>query len=714
MCKKSARNVIFLLLLILNSHSLFAQAEESPPIVITARSYEDRIVLRYFATTPQLFKVANQSGYIIEKAIAVSNQSKEQLVYTPIKNSPYKRWNEDQWTNGFSLKSKADSNETNLAGLAMGLTEGNAFMATGDMLSDNLKSLNEIRNKIDNNFSFTIMASLQSKLAAEGLGLWAEDKEVQVGKNYWYRIRVNSTSSNKNDWVYITVQCKPFSQLYLKNDTLVKVVPGDQTIQFSFPESLDYFAYFIYRKDGPTKPFKKLTTTPSIQLTPIDFEGTGRYGYVDSGLINYQRYQYKITVFTPFADELVLGEFSAMPKDLTPPPSPNLTSAKHITPKEILLQWNISAKLPTDFKGFNIGKSNNDKDGFKKINTQLLPANTNSFKDTKFATDESIYYIIEAVDTAGNASYSFPLMVALVDSTPPAAPVIQSAIIDSIGKITITFKPNTEKDFLGYQLMKANAADHDFSIVYQSFNDSTDEKVFMLYDSTSLNTLTKKIYYKAIAFDSHFNQSIASTIIEVKRPDTIPPIAPMIVDYKISDTAIQLIYVPSESEDVITQYLFRKDISSNIVDTLMVSPDLTKSSFSDIRFNSGKQYEYSMSAKDDAGLFSKLSPPILIISPKQTRLPKPVVTGTYSKDKNEIALRFSVNTNLDENNTSVIIYAKNSLEASWNKLEIVPYKKNTSHSVKPLSDNKEIYFSIVLVDKQGKSSVFSETLKLVL
>jgi hypothetical protein len=714
MCNPSARKLIFLLILIIGSHSMFAQAVDGPPIVITARSYEDRIVLRYFATTPQLFKVANQSGYIIEKAMAVSNQSKEQLTYTPIKNSPYKRWNEDQWTAGFKQKTIADSNETNLAGLAMGLTEGNAFMATGDMLSDNLKSLNEIRNKVGNNFSFTIMASLQSKLAAEGLGLWAEDKEVQVGKNYWYRIRVNQTSVNKNDWVYIAVQCKPFSQLYLKNDTLVKVVPGDQTIQFSFPESLDYFAYFIYRKDAATKPYKKLTPTPSIQLTPIDFEGTGRYGYVDSGLINYQRYQYKITVITPFADELVLGEFTAMPKDLTPPPAPNLTTAKHMAPKEIMLQWNMLAKLPTDFKGFNIGRSNNDNDGFKKINTQLLPANVNTFKDTKFTTDQSLYYIVEAVDTAGNSSYSFPLMVALVDSTPPAAPVIQSAIIDSVGKITIRFKPNTEKDFLGYQLMKANAADHDFSIVYQSFNDSTDEKVFVLYDSTTLNTLTKKIYYKAIAFDSHFNQSVDSKIIEVKRPDTIPPIAPMIVDYRISDTAIQLTYVPSESEDVVTQYLFRKEISANKVDTLMVSPDLTKSSFSDNSFNSGKQYEYTMIAKDDAGLFSKLSPPIVIMSPKQTRLPKPVVTATYSKDKNEISLSFSVNTFLDENNTSVIIYAKNNLEASWNKLEIVPYKKNTSHIVKPQSDNKELFFSIVLVDKQGRSSVFSEPLKLVL
>jgi hypothetical protein len=121
-----------------------------------------------------------------------------------------------------------------------------------------------------------------------------------------------------------------------------------------------------------------------------------------------------------------------------------------------------------------------------------------------------------------------------------------------------------------------------------------------------------------------------------------------------------------------------------------------------------------MIAKDDAGLFSKLSPPIVIMSPKQARLPKPVVSGVYLKDKREIALSFSASSNFDENNTSVIIYAKNRLESSWNKLEMVPYKKNTNHIVNPQSDNKEIYFSIVLIDKQGRSSVFSETLKLVL
>ncbi len=713
MRKPSAKNLIFLLLLLYCKLTSFAQAMEGPPIVITARSYENRIVLRYFATTPQLFKDANQWGYTIEKAIALTNQSKEQLVYTPIKNSPFKRWNEDQWTAAFKQKNTADSNETNLAGLAMGLTEGNAFMATGDLLSENLKSLNEIRNKVSNNFSFTIMASLQSKLAAEGLGLWAEDNDVQLGRNYWYRIKVNGTSAN-NNWVYTLVQCKPFDQRYLKKDTLVKVNPGDKSIQFNFPESLDYFAYHVYRKEGLNKPFKKLTSTPSIQLTPVDFEGSGNYGYLDSGLINYQPYQYKITVLTPFADELELAEFTAMPKDLTPPPSPNLMSAKHIAPKEIMLQWNTLSKLPADFKGFNIGRSNNDTAGFKKINTQLLPANTISFKDTKFTTDESLYYIVEAVDTAGNSSYSFPLMVALVDSTPPAEPIIESAIIDSVGKITIRFKPNIEKDFLGYQLMKANAADHDFSIVYQSFNDSTADKEFVLYDSTTLNTLTKKIYYKAIAFDKHFNQSLTSKIIEVKRPDTIPPISPMIVDYRLSDTAIQILFISSESEDLTKQFLFRKDLRANKLDTIWVSPDRSKTSFSDKTFSAGTQYEYTMMAQDDAGLFSKPSPPVLIMSPKQTRLPKPVVTGLYAKDKNEITLNFLVSNSLDQSNISVVVYAKNKPELNWNKLEIVPYKKDIGHRITPEPNSKEMYFSIVIIDNQGKSSVFSEPVKLVL
>lgn len=713
MYKQLTGNFIFLILLCLGKTVLNAQTTETDPIVITARSYSDKIVLRYFATSPQLFKVANQVGYRIEKAVAEPNKAKEDLNYSAIANNPFKRWNEEQWTAGFNQQSKADSVETKLAGLAMGLTEESALMATGDVLSDNLKSLNETRNKLGNNFSFMILASLQSKLAAKGLGLWAEDREVQPGKNYWYRIRVNTTSADKKDWIYISVQCNAFNPSYLKNDTLIRVVTGDKKIDFSIPESQDYFAFFVYRKDAPNKPFQKLTANASIQLKPEEYEGTGRLGHVDSGLMNYQTYQYRVTVATPFADELVLGEFTAMPIDLTPPPSPNLTIAKHIAPKEIALQWNMLAKLPSDFKGFNIGRSNNDKEGFKKINDKLLPPSSNGFKDTKFTTDESLYYIVEAVDTAGNSSYSFPLMVTLIDSTPPAVPVIESAVIDSVGKITIRFKPNTEKDFLGYQLMKANAADHDFSIVYQSFNDSTSEKEFVLYDSTTLNTLTPNIYYKAIAFDSHFNQSLASKIIQVKRPDTIPPISPMIIDYRITDTAIQIAYVPSESIDLKTQYLLRQEMGSNKTDTVMVSSDFKRLSFSDLTFKPGTQYQYAMIAKDEAGLYSKLSPPVTVLSPKITRLPKPVITGTSAKDKKEVLLTFSISPSLNEKNISVIIYAKTSMEAaSWTKMDQVDFVRN--YTFKPSLDSKEVFFSIVIVDKQGRSSVFSDTIKLSL
>ncbi|GLR20037.1 hypothetical protein GCM10007940_46530 [Portibacter lacus] len=57
-------------------------------------------------------------------------------------------------------------------------------------------------------------------------------------------------------------------------------------------------------------------------------------------------------------------------------------------------------------------------------------------------------------------------------------------------------------------------------------------------DSISLKTLIKNIYYCVIAIDYSYNQSEASEILEVKRPDIIPPEASIFTDYNVSEEGI--------------------------------------------------------------------------------------------------------------------------------------------------------------------------------
>jgi len=705
-------SIIAFSLCFINSYS---QSDNEPTLIVGARSYNNKILLRYFPTSPFLFTAANRNGYIVERAIQNKSLANENLNYSALKSSPIKPWSEKKWEEELKNRNPVDSNEIKLAAFAMALGMQTEVKKNVDVLENDLKSLKEKQAESQNKFAFVLFSTSGSLLAAEGLGMLAIDDNVSLGTIYVYRVRINNNAQPKpEDWVYLTVECKAFNPLYLKGKTEVKINEGDKTIDFSFPQSIEYYAFSVERSKDGGKTFDKLSDKPEIKLKPSGYDEKSDNGYLDSNLVNYKKYQYRIYGSTIFADQLLLAEFEAMPRDRTPPPSPFLKSAKQTKPKEVEVIWEMPNEKMFDLKGFIISRSKSDAGGYISITKTMLSSSTRKFSDNGFDNESENYYKVQAVDTAGNMSYSFPIHAILIDSTPPSVPVISSAIIDSLGKITITIKPNTEKDFMGYQLLKANAADHEFSVIKETYNDSSEEKVFVLYDSTTLNTLSKKIYYQAIAFDTHFNQSEPSIIIELKRRDTIPPVSPVITDFFISDTSIQINFVNSSSEDVIANLLLRRQVGKVKFDTIFINRNNQTNSFKDIDFLSGVQYEYAMIAKDDGILYSKISNTVILKSKINNRLPTPIVIPNYDRNKEEVALQFILSDKLNNQKITVEIFYKTPQNDNWLKLKSVLHEKGKPFTYKPEKGLKELSYSITITDSNNRRSNFSEAVKLIL
>ena len=100
----------------------FAQQSGTPNTVtlaISARSYADRIVLRYAPANPILFSQANKVGYIVERANFIKGVPNDKLTFTPIPGSPYKRWSEEQWEKALKEEKLKDTTAAKIAGLAM-------------------------------------------------------------------------------------------------------------------------------------------------------------------------------------------------------------------------------------------------------------------------------------------------------------------------------------------------------------------------------------------------------------------------------------------------------------------------------------------------------------------------------------------------------------------------------------------------------------------
>lgn len=676
-------------------------------LVITARSYQDHIVLRYDPTTPILLYQANKSGYIVEKANFIPGISFDKLAFTAITGSPFIRWNDQKWRTALSK----DTTQADLIALAMAYTD--PATTGGDLLKNGLTSLMEEKNNADMRYGFALIAANRNQVASEGLALRVSDSDVTPGKTYVYRVRINQAVQNPaTDIAYVKVTCQNFNENYLRNDKVVKIVEGDGSITFSFPESSEYYAFNAERSDNASASFKRITNTPVLNFSPKGYQGTTDFACRDTSLTNYRKYRYRIMVSTAFADELLLAEFDAMPRDRTPPPAPFLKSATHVKPGEVELQWEMTGKPVGDLKGFMIKRGASENGNYELISKEILPSSTQIFTDKGFDPGGPNYYLVEAVDTAGNSSHSYPAYVTLIDSTPPAVPVISSAKIDSLGKITIKVKPNTEKDFMGYQVLKANAREHEFSVVTETFKDSLGRTTFVMNDSTTLNTLTKHIYYKVIAFDTHFNQSEPSKIIELTKRDTIPPVSPLITGFAVNDTSVVIRFANSSSEDAVRNILLRRENARDKFDTLFSNTNSRIISFVDAKIVGGRSYEYAMVARDDGGLFSKISKSIQVRTLPNNRIPKPKLEGSYDLQRKKISLLFVTDDRINNKKLKVELYKRSEKKSAWVNFKTIDYEKGKLFQDDPEKGQNGMIYTIRLTDENQNSSNFSNELEI--
>ena len=119
---------------------------------------------------------------------------------------------------------------------------------------------------------------------------------------------------------------------------------------------------------------------------------------------------------------------------------------------------------------------------------------------------------------------------------------------------------NTENDIKGYRVYSANDPKFEFKLVTNNVIADT-----FFIEKINLNTLTEKIFYKVRAVDLRENHSSLSDVIEVIRPDIIPPVRPIIKDIVDVNNLPQIVWLNSTSSDVVSHIIYRKPASYNFV-----------------------------------------------------------------------------------------------------------------------------------------------------
>ncbi|MCU0426279.1 MAG: hypothetical protein MUF71_11705 [Candidatus Kapabacteria bacterium] len=596
-------------------------AQQQQPLNIgkiagTARSSTDSIILRWGVSSALAWRMANDTGYVVERLTLDS-------LFKPVPNSlikltpqPIKPWSLAEWKSRATARKQEKNTYAAIAtqmlyGKIQANTQGSANNAAGGI---NLNAVDAAATEFQTRFAYSLVAADNDAFAAEGLALRLVDTSVRAGESYTYRVFIPlRDKAYAIDTAYIFARAEPFQAVQADIALEAKAGDGSITVKWSPTGTKGYAGFFLYRADKANPTFKRLNTAP---LLGNSNDSTKTSQFTDTTITNYKLYRYRLTAITAFADETLPLEVATFGRDLTPPPAPTLDKPEQTAQTTVKLKWSMPKTLPKDLAGFVVMRSSRSLEGFKALprdaeaearadtsgteyEGKRLPATAREFTDTD-ADEEEPYYAVVAVDTAGNRAHSFAGYVIMRNMIPIAAPKGLAATIDSLGVVRLRWNLGEEKAIAGYRVFRANNPTQEFSLLT---GDMLRDTVFT--DTISLNTLTKSVFYRVAAVDKRYVVSQPSRILTVKRPDIVPPLAPMFTSVIVRDTAVSLAWQPSASDDVSYQALSRRVVGASWQLVKIIPP--FERTYNDASITQQTEYEYRIIAVDSAGLRSEPS-----------------------------------------------------------------------------------------------------------
>lgn len=603
---------------------------------VITRYTGNSVILRWAPDRAGGWHVGNKIGYIIERTEIAKDSVYNPENFSPLNIGPLKPWPLDDW------EKIAGEGKSKYAAIAAQSLYGEGFKGAG--LLDNA-------DEFQNRYSFALLAADFSPETAEALGLRYVDKQIEKDKLYIYRIRLADKSANYSiDTAYQVVNTNELEEL--PEVIPFDIIEDELKITFYWDRLLYnqyYSAYYIERSsDGKT--YERLTEEPYINALSADFKGNKEIIiFTDSVPKNYKPYYYRFIGLNSFG-ELSANKkpIKAMGRDRTPPAPPTAIKAKPLSSTSVKITWQKEAK-EKDMLGYIVSRSQDFEGTFVPLFSKPIKPGKIEYTDESAVEYGTNYYMVSALDTAGNISNSLVSYAMMIDSIPPAQPIGLIGTVDTTGLVTLSWKLGPERNIKGYNVFFSNSKDHTFTTVN---NHPIQDTIF--YDTIQVKTLTEEIFYTINAVDVNFSRSEMSDTIMIKRPDMIAPTSVVFADFSIDKEGITLNWINSSSTDVVEYILLRAQENQEFQEIARFPVSEDRSSYKDVVVESNKLYTYSMITVDDAGLKSELAAPMTLKMRNKENL-ELVTELSLEKNSEEkfIAINWAYN---DENVHKYVVY----------------------------------------------------------
>jgi hypothetical protein len=451
---------------------------------------------------------------------------------------------------------------------------------------------------------FHSMLCLSNREAAIVSGLFYADKKIIKGEKYTYfltkagkgldGILAQTTLSSTDPYVFKKPLLK--KDYYSRGRVILAWDKIDTLVQF-IP------IYNVYRSDEKKAGYKKLNVEPIYALydgpSIID---TMLVSSTDTTIEKGKSYYYKVRGVDVFGEYSPYSEPYLVSPKIPMEYAPLIIEIKKVgSPYQINLKWQIQPKDEENVASIQLFKSTKQDTLFVPLSIKFKLSDRN-YSDKNLTKNN--YYKLLMIGKAGDSLWSSPAYMLVPDSIPPAAPVIKSAICDSLGRVTITWSHNKEIDLYGFYIYKGNYKNEEFARIANILRVDT-----IYVDTISLRVMDDAVYYEVVALDDSYNRSLSSNIMRAKRYDTIKPTSAVFRTFKSTKKGILLEWGNSSSFDVVKTTLYRKlkgEIDWHVYKVFARDQD-KYSTFIDTLLQKGYWYEYKLQTTDDDNLVSNFS-----------------------------------------------------------------------------------------------------------
>jgi hypothetical protein len=678
------KRTIFIAILSLVIFTNPTQAQKSG-VKLIASPRQDSVLLRWGPTNSSTWRLGNEYGYMVKRYTVLQGKKIPKVIPEVILNlQPLKPASIESWEKYADDKYVSIAAEciygSVLGGVSVG---GNPHIA--------YKKYKEEKHR----FSFALYAADQSLKTAELSGLYFADKTAQVNEKYLYKVYINCPDSLAVDTAFYFTGLSEYQALPKPLELAAEWKDKEVNLSWNILYLKHiYNSYFVEKSSDGGKNYQRISENATVQVADKDINPHYMYK-TDTLLDNKTTVYYRIKGISAFGETGPASD-SIFGKGTLP-----ITNAPVIITNEVInnnfikLYWEYPENMNDYITGFHIYHSKKPS-GKKKLIYKGTEPEAREFTDS--TPGFTNYYLISVYNEKTEKLSPLRTYCERVDSFPPAPPEYLTGKIDTTGKVTLSWKANTDEDIYGYRVYMANNPRFEFMLI-----SSAEILDTSFVDTINLKTLTKKIHYKVRAIDERQNQSGFSEMLSLKRPDIIPPVSPVIKNIADVKDNPEITWVNSSSSDVVFHHLFRKAKSASVTTVVATlgKGENTTATYLDKSVEPGKEYTYYIIAEDDSKL---QSPPSNLGYFKvesgiteAVKLKKRVFTD-------KVKLTWSVKS--DKQVERILVYRR----VNDGNMRLYGNSVEQSFTDKRLSPEKTYSYTIKAIYTDGSSSVLSNTI----